>query len=122
MTTSDLLAALKGRFDGELFAPGDPGYDEHRLGWNRTIESRPTLVAVAESAADIQYAIRAARDHELPLAVQATGHGMVVGADGALLLKTSAMADIAIDPRRRVARVGPGAIWADVNRAAARFG
>jgi FAD/FMN-containing dehydrogenase len=122
MTTSDLLAALKGRFDGELFAPGDPGYDEHRLGWNRTIESRPALVAAAEHAADIQHAVRAARDHDVPLAIQATGHGIVAAADGALLLKTSAMAGIAIDPRRRIARVGPGAVWADVNRAAAEFG
>jgi FAD/FMN-containing dehydrogenase len=122
MTTSDLLAALKGRFDGELFAPGDPGYDEHRLGWNRTIESRPALVAAAEASADIQHAIRAARDHDVPLAIQATGHGTLAAADGALLLKTSAMADVAIDPVRRIARVGPGAIWADVNRAAARAG
>jgi FAD/FMN-containing dehydrogenase len=122
MTTFDLLATLKGRFDGDLFAPGDPGYDEQRLGWNRTIESRPAIVATATGGADIQHAVRAAREHDVPLAVQATGHGAVVAADGALLLKTSSMAGIEIDPHRRVARVGPGAVWAEVNRAAGRFG
>ncbi|WP_250006594.1 FAD-binding oxidoreductase [Actinoplanes sp. M2I2] len=105
-----------------MFKPGDPGYDEHRLGWNRTFESRPALVAVAATAADIQVAVRAAREHDLPLAVQATGHGAVSPADGALLLKTTALTGVEIDPRRRIARVGPGAVWADVNRAAARYG
>jgi len=122
MTRFDLLAALKGRFDGELSAPGDPGYDRHRLGWNRTVESRPAVVAAATGAADIQHAVRAAREHDVPLAIQATGHGAVVAADGALLLKTSSMAGVEIDPHRWVARVGPGATWDDVNRAAARFG
>ncbi|WP_116067151.1 FAD-binding oxidoreductase [Asanoa ferruginea] len=104
------------------FRPGDPGYDDHRLGWNRTIDLRPAVVAVAERPSDVRAAVLAARTRDLPLAVQATGHGTVAGADGALLLKTSAMADIEIDPTRGVARVGPGAIWTDVNRAAGRFG
>src|SRR5690349_24759609 len=106
----------------KTYRPEDPGYDEHRVGWNRSIDSRPAIVAVAEDAAAVQAAVRAARAGDLPLAVQATGHGAVVAADGALLLKTSAMASVEIDPQRRVPRVGPGAVWADVNRAAARLG
>jgi FAD/FMN-containing dehydrogenase len=104
------------------YEPGDPGYDEFRLGWNRAIDSRPAVIAAAETAADVRAAVRAARERGLPLAVQATGHGLVVPADGALLLRTTAMNRVEIDPHRRVARVGPGAIWADVNRAAARCG
>ncbi|MEU4624737.1 FAD-binding oxidoreductase [Actinoplanes sp. NPDC023801] len=110
------------RFDGDLFRPGEAGYDEHRLGWNRTIESRPALIATAATADDVRTAILAAREHALPFAVQATGHGTVVSADGALLLKTTALNSVEVDPQRRVARVGPGAVWADVNRAAARYG
>ncbi|MFI5889954.1 FAD-binding oxidoreductase [Actinoplanes sp. NPDC051513] len=105
-----------------LLKPGEPGYDEHRLGWNRTIDSRPALVAAATTAADVRTAVRTARELGLPLAVQATGHGLVAPADGALLLKTTALTGVEIDPRRRIARVGPGAVWADVNRAAARHG
>ncbi|WP_433303518.1 FAD-binding oxidoreductase [Actinoplanes sp. CA-030573] len=104
------------------YRPGDPGYDEHRLGWNRTFDSRPALIVTAASTADVRDAVRAAREHDLPLAVQATGHGAVAPADGALLLKTTALTGIAIDPRRRLARVGPGAVWAGVNRAAAAHG
>ena len=64
----------------------------------------------------------AAHEHDLPLAVQATGHGTVVAADGALLLDTSRLCGVEIDPTRRRARVGPGAVWAQVNAAAAQFG
>ena len=105
-----------------VFRPGDPGYDEHRLGWQRAFDSRPAIIAGARTVADVRAGVRAARDLELPFAVQATGHGAIVPADGALLLKTTAMTGIDIDPRRRTARVGPGAVWADVNRAAARYG
>ncbi len=116
------LRSLRPGFHGALYLPGEPGYDHERLGWNRVIDSRPALVAVAAGPEDVQAAVIAAREHGLPLAIQATGHGTVVAADGALLLKTSQMATVAIDAQRRTARVGPGAVWHQVNGAAARFG
>src|SRR6185503_15719811 len=63
-----------------------------------------------------------ARRDGLPFAVQATGHGTHVAHDGAVLLDTGAMTRVLVDPDRRVARVGPGARWGDVLRAAAPFG
>ncbi|XVV10766.1 FAD-binding oxidoreductase [Actinoplanes sp. CA-131856] len=107
---------------GSVFRPGDAGYDEHRAGWQRTFESRPAVIVAAGHADDVRRAVLHAREHSLPLAVQATGHGTLVPADGGLLLKTTALDRVEIDPRRRVARVGPGAVWAAVNSAAARFG
>jgi FAD/FMN-containing dehydrogenase len=76
------------------YRPGDPGYDEHRLGWQRTFDSRPAAVVAAETTEDVRAAVLAARAGDLPLAVQATGHGAIVAADGALLLKTTALTDI----------------------------
>jgi FAD binding domain/Berberine and berberine like len=113
---------LASGFDGPVLRPGDPGYDTARLGWNRTVESRPAAIVIAAGVRDVRTAVRTAREHGLPLAVQATGHGTVRAADGALLLKTSGLADVRIDPERSTATVGPGAVWADVNEAAARFG
>ena len=43
-------------------------------------------------------------------------------ADGGLLLKTSQMAEVLVDPERQTARVGPGARWGDVIAAAAPLG
>ena len=40
---------------------GDPGYDEGRLAWNRNARQTPAVVVMAESAQDVQAAVRLAR-------------------------------------------------------------
>jgi FAD/FMN-containing dehydrogenase len=109
-------------FDGTVLLPGDDGYDDARRGWNRTIDSRPAAIALAATPADVVSAVLAARDHGLPLAIQSTGHGTVAAADGALLVKTNRLARLEIDAASRIARVGPGIVWDQVNHAAAAFG
>jgi len=109
-------------FRGAIHLPGDDEYDAQRATWSGTLDQRPALVAEAETAADVRAAVVAAQEHGLPLAVQSTGHGMHMPADGALLLKTSVMAEVLVDPDRRIARVGPGARWGEVVAAAAPFG
>jgi FAD/FMN-containing dehydrogenase len=109
-------------FRGPVYLPGDHGYKTARATWNGALDQRPVLVAEALGARDVQAAVGAARDHGLPFAVQATGHGTRVACDGGLLLKTSLMAEVLVDPDRRIARVGPGARVGDVVAAAAPFG
>jgi FAD/FMN-containing dehydrogenase len=104
------------------YLPGDTGYDEHRRPLRTDLDSRPELVVEAFSAQDVRSAVATARRRELPLAVQATGHGTHRVSDGGLLLKTSAMRSVLVDPDRRIARVGPGARWGQVLAAAAPFG
>ena len=82
----------------------------------------PALIVEAANASDVRTAVRFAREHDLPLAVQSTGHGAVRVPDGGLLLKTNPMSSVAIDAGRRVARVGGGALWSDVIAAAAPHG
>src|SRR5215212_8564934 len=76
----------------------------------------------ATHTADVRAAVLAARENDLPLAVWATGHGTLAEPEGGVLLKTSGMAEVLVDPDRRVARVGPGARWEQVLAAAAPFG
>jgi FAD/FMN-containing dehydrogenase len=100
--------------EGRVIRPGEDGYDEQRLPWQRRFDPRPALIVEAAGPDDIQTAVRYAREADLPLAVQATGHGAVVPGDGALLLKTGALNSVDVDPRNASARVGAGAPWADV--------
>jgi FAD/FMN-containing dehydrogenase len=113
---------LRRTLTGAVHLPGERGYDVHRRPLHDTIDPRPAMVVQAAGAADVRAAVVAAREHDLPLAVQATGHGTHVPADGAVLVKTTAMATVLVDPDRAVARVGPGAVWGDVVAAAAPFG
>jgi len=98
-----VVAGLRRRFRGTLHLPGDAGYDEHRLGWHRTFESRPALVAAAATAADVRTAVLAAREHDLPLAVQATGGSapchLAVSGDGRhLLVANYVSGDVTVFP------------------------
>ncbi len=109
-------------FRGPVYLPGDHAYKAARATWNGALDQRPALVAEALGTRDVQAAVVAARDHGLPFAVQATGHGTRAACDGGLLLKTSLMAEVLVDPDRRIARVGPGARVGDIVAAAAPFG
>jgi FAD/FMN-containing dehydrogenase len=113
---------LRQIFRGPVHEPGDPDYEAQRVTWSKAIDPWPAVVAEALTPIDVRMAVVAARVHGLPFAVQGTGHGTYVPADGGLLLKTGRMAEVLIDPDRRIARVGPGATWGDVIAAAAPCG
>src|SRR4051794_33175219 len=77
----------------------------------------------ATPPAEIRSAVITARRRGLRVAVRATGHGTLAepSAD-TLLIDTSRMNAVLVDPDRASARVGPGATWGDVIEAAAPFG
>jgi FAD/FMN-containing dehydrogenase len=120
--TSAPAQALRDGVSGPVHVPGDESYDAARLPWQRKVEPEPALVVEAARPEDVRVAIRFAREHDLPLAVQSTGHGAVASADGGLLLKTTGMSGVDVDAERRLARVGGGALWSDVIAAAAPHG
>ena len=130
MTTSDTIAArdletLRAAVTGEIFTPGEAGYDQARQAWNLAIDERPAVVVVAESAADVAQAVRFARTHGMRIAPQGTGHGAepLEPLDGAMLLRTSRMRSVRIDPavwRSSEVRAGTSAAWACCCRVAIR--
>ncbi len=115
------IHTLRASLHGQALEADDPGYHDHRRPWNLTIDPSPTVVIMAESAADIQAAVRFARDAGSPLAVQSTGHGAVHPCDG-VVVNLSRMAGTVVDTDAQVARVTAGTKWRDVLEAAAPYG
>jgi FAD/FMN-containing dehydrogenase len=109
-------------FRGPVVVPGDDTYDAARATRPGGIDQRPAAIVEAIGPNDVRAAVVAARDLGMELAVQGTGHGTYVPADGSLLLSTRRMDGVLIDPDRRIARVGAGARWEQVIEAAAPFG
>jgi FAD/FMN-containing dehydrogenase len=91
--TRQANAALEAAISGEVFVPGQAGYDQARQAWNLAVDQRPAVVVVAESADDVAEAVRYARSHGLRIAPQGTGHdaGPLERLDDAMLLRTSRM-------------------------------
>ncbi len=113
---------LRSLIRGRVLETGDDGYDQARRAWNPLVDQHPAVVTEASGADDVRMAVGWAREHGVPVAVQSTGHGTHVAGDGALLIRTSGMAGVLIDPDRRTARVGPGTRWGEVVDAAAPLG
>lgn len=103
--------ALRPQLQGELILPGDSNYDAARAAWNLTVDQHPALMVAAESVSDVVAAVRFARQYDIPVAVQSTGHGIARKADGALLLLTSAMNAVTVDTATQTASVQAGAQW-----------
>ncbi len=109
---------------GTVVSETDQGWQQARQAWNRAADQRPPHVAFPETTDDVVKLVTFAGQHGLRVVPQGTGHGAwPLGAiEDSLLLRPSRMRDVAIDPVRRVARVGAGSTWGQVEAAAAAHG
>jgi FAD/FMN-containing dehydrogenase len=118
----DEVADLASRLQGNLFQPGDPGFDVEAAAFNLATAHRPQLIVAAGGTADVAAAVSFASRHGLPVAVQATGHGADVAVDTGVFINTRHLAGVRVDPQARTATVGAGVKWAAVIEAAAPYG
>jgi UDP-N-acetylenolpyruvoylglucosamine reductase len=116
--------SLRSSIAGDVYVPGDAGYDEARQAWNLYADQRPSVIVMPESAIDVVKAVRFARAEGLRVAPQGTGHGSTALEDleGTMLLKTSRMRRVDIYPASRTARAEAGAEWHEVTVPAAEHG
>jgi len=117
-----VLEGFRAALRGDAYAPGEEGYEEARAAWNLNAHQSPALVVAAEGASDVIAAVRLAREEGLGVGVMATGHGVAAPADGGVLINTSRMRGVRVDPETRTARVEAGAKWADLVREATTHG
>ena len=116
------LEDLVRRVAGPVLAADDPRVAGEVATFNLAHTHRPAVVVGATGADDVAAAVSWAVANGLAVAAQATGHGPVRAVEDAVLITTSRMSSVDIDPNRRTARVGAGVRWADVIAAAAPYG
>ncbi|MFD9892938.1 FAD-binding oxidoreductase [Amycolatopsis sp. NPDC059027] len=122
MTQVSEITTLTGQVHGPVFQPGQDGYTEEVAGFQTGVPSSPAVVVGATRPEDVAAAVRFAASHDLPVAVQSTGHGLVTGADGGVLISTRRMTGVEIDPATSTARAEAGVHWGAVITAAAEHG
>lgn len=106
--------ALVSAVEGPVLVPGDVDYAEECAIYNVARALRPAIVVGAASTADVAAAVQFAGQHGLAVGVKATGHQVMVPADGALLITTHRLQGIAVDTEQRVVRVAAGVLWHQV--------
>jgi len=121
---SDRFDVLREQVRGQVIEEDDAEYEAARLVFNGMIDRRPAAVLRVSQVADVLAAVRFARGLDIEVAVRGGGHsapgfGTV---DGGLVLDFSARRGVRVDPAARLARVEPGATWADYNHATHAFG
>ena len=115
---------LRASLRGTVLTAADAQYDTARQIWNGAAGHRPALIARCQDEKDITAAVRAAREHGLPLSVRGGGHDWAGRAlrEAGLVLDLSAMRGVTIDPAAGTATAQGGATAGDVVAAAARYG
>jgi len=124
-STEDLMR-LQRECGDFVHLPGEPGYDEGRFAWNVAAVQLPAAVARPRTVEQTRALVRAVAAAGLRLTTQTTGHAAGTLAqhslDDVVLVRTSELRGVHIDPAGRIARVEAGASWEDVINAAAPHG
>jgi hypothetical protein len=117
------IEALAKRVMGPVFTPGDEQYDAERAGHQTVRWHRPDVVVGAVGSADVQAAVAFASSHGLAVAVQGTGHALAaVAGEGGVLLTTSRILGVRVNPQAGTAWLGAGMRWSQVIHDAAAVG
>jgi FAD/FMN-containing dehydrogenase len=99
----------------------DANWDEARQAWNLTVDQEPAAVALPENADDVIKIVEFARANGLRVAAQTTGHNAspLGSLDDTILIKTSAMRAVDVNPETRIARVEAGVLAGELVEVAA---
>ncbi|KAF8737866.1 potassium transporter, partial [Rhizoctonia solani] len=119
-----LLDVIPGFF-GKIVTPTSPGYSDAIGRWAYNAERPARLVTYPRFTTDIFVAISHAYKNSLPIAVRGGGHscaGTSSSTHGLVIDLSKHLAHVRVDPTNRIAFVGGGAIWKDVDEAAIRYG
>ena len=119
-----LCELLRRHVRGRVLGETDAGYAAARRLWNAHIDRCPAAIVACGDEHDVIAALAVARDHGVAVSVRGGGHGVggLAARDDAVMLDLSALRTVSISAERRSALVGGGALWRDLDAAAARQG
>jgi FAD/FMN-containing dehydrogenase len=122
--TAAQIDRFRRAFAGEIVTPGATGYDDARRVWNAVFDRHPALIVRPASVDDVIAAIRFGRERDLEIAVRGGGHSAVGHSttDGGLVIDMGRMNAVSVDPTRRLARTGGGALLGQLDVAAQEHG
>ena len=118
------LDDFRDTFTGQVIMPADSAYGAARVVWNAEIDRHPAMIARCLNTADVSAAVSFARQQGLEISVRGGAHNMSGSAvdDAGLMIDLSQLCEVTVDPAGRHARVGGGALLADMDAATQAHG
>jgi FAD/FMN-containing dehydrogenase len=108
-------AGLVRQLPGLVSLPGEDRYGSATAIWAKQVGVAPIGVVHCRRADDVQAAIRAARELDVPLSVRGGGHDWAGRAlCNGIVIDLGGMRDVFVAPDRRTALVSGGALASDV--------
>jgi FAD/FMN-containing dehydrogenase len=121
---TDFVGDFEKVFGGDLFRPGDDGYERARRIWNADIDRHPAYVARCHSAEQVAEAVSFGRESGLEISVKGGGHnfaGLAV-AEGGLMIDLGGLQQTRVDPEALRAWAGGGCELGQLDAAMAEHG
>ena len=122
---SDSFTSFKQSFKGDISTPTDADYAQAISRWALNAQANAKIVAFVKSPEDVALAIAHARENHLPIAIRGGGHSTAGASsiEGGLVIDLSRhLNTVEIDPENKLAYVGGGAIWEQVDKASIQHG
>ena len=118
------FTSFKQSFKGDISTPTDADYAEAISRWALNAQVNAKIVAFVKTPEDVALAIAYARDNRLPIAIRGGGHSTsgASSTEGLVIDLSRHMDTVEVDPGNRLAYVGGGAIWEQVDKATIEFG
>jgi FAD/FMN-containing dehydrogenase len=116
---------FKAQFKGELVSPSDSGYEDAIARWAANAVRRAALVVYPKDAEDVAAAVKWVSANKIPVAVRGGGHSSsgASSAEGGVVIDLSRyFRGAKVDPEKKLAYIGGGAVWKEVDDAAFQHG
>jgi len=110
---------------GDVITPSHPSYADSLIRWAANSQRPARYVVFVKSPEDVALSIAFARIHKLELAVRGGGHNPsgASSIDGGLVIDLSKYLNtVRVDEEKKLAYVGGGAVWRDVDCEAIKYG
>lgn len=123
-TAMSNFEVFKNEFQGDIVTPTDQDYAAAITRWATSAERKAKVVAFVKDDQDVARAIKYAKADDLPIAVRGGGHNPsgASSSDGLVIDLSRYINAITVDPDNKLARVGGGAMWEDVDKVTMQHG
>ncbi|KAH8102177.1 hypothetical protein BXZ70DRAFT_1016565 [Cristinia sonorae] len=119
------IDSLSKSLKGDVVTAADPGYEDAIFRWARNAIKKAKVVTFVKDAEDVSTALKFAQTAGLRVAIRGGGHNPAAASsseDGLVIDLSRYLDKVTVDPTKKLAYVGGGALWKTVDEEGMKHG